>query len=208
MSALYNCLLTIVNIFIKFERSVYVSTEDMKNETAEQETESTEQINENDNNTAADDDISAKYKAQIQKLTEELANQKDIYLRVAAEYDNFRKRTKEEKLGIYADATANAVKGLLPIADSVTMALMSMKDVAEEYKKGVELISNQLKDCFKKLNVEEFGEVNEKFDPNIHNAIAHIESEDFEENVISQVFQKGYKLNDKVIRHAMVQVAN
>lgn len=164
-------------------------------------TENVQQQNETDNSVS-------QYEEQIQKLNQQLAAQKDVYLRTAAEYDNFRKRTEKEKLGIYADATANAVKNLLPVADSITMALMSMKDVSDEYKKGVELINNQLKDCFKKLKIEEFGEINDKFNPDIHNAVTHIEDENFGENVISQVFQKGYKLDGKIIRHAMVQVAN
>ena len=94
------------------------------------------------------------------------------------------------------------------MADSLTMAQQSMKDAPEEFKKGIELVSTQLSESLKKLKVEEFCEVGDDFDPNIHNAIGKIESEDFEKNKISAVFQKGYRLGDKIIRHAMVQVAN
>ncbi len=145
---------------------------------------------------------------KIEELEKALNDEKDKRLRLAAEYENYRKRTSSEKLGIYDDATAKAVEELLPVADSLTMAQQSMKDAPEEFKKGFELVSSQLAASFEKLKVEAFCEVGDDFDPNIHNAVANIESEDFEENKISAVFQKGYKLGDKIIRHAMVQVAN
>ena len=141
-------------------------------------------------------------------LEEELKAQKDKYMRLAAEYDNYRKRTANEKLSIYDDATAKAIEEILPMADSITLALQNMKDAPEEFKKGIELVGAQLKASLDKLKVEAFCEVGDDFDPNIHNAVAKIESEDFEENKISAVFQKGYKIGDKIIRHAMVQVAN
>ena len=146
--------------------------------------------------------------AKIEELEKALAEEKDKRLRLAAEYENYRKRTSAEKLGIYDDATAKAVEQLLPVADSLTMAQQSMKDAPEEFKKGFELVSSQLAASLEKLRVEEFCEVDDDFDPNLHNAVAKIESDDFEENKISAVFQKGYKIGEKIIRHAMVQVAN
>ena len=145
-----------------------------------------------------------------EKLTEELNTQKDKYMRLYAEYDNYRKRTQSEKVAIYADATAKAVEEILPIADSVTMALSQFadKDVPPEFSKGIELIANQLKASFDKMGVTSFGAVGDEFDPNIHNAISKIEDESLGENTLAQVYQIGYKLNDKIIRHAMVVVAN
>lgn len=145
---------------------------------------------------------------KIEELEKSLADEKEKRMRLAAEYDNYRKRTSSEKLGIYDDATAKAVEELLPVADSLTMAMQNLDNAPEEYKKGLELVSNQLKASLEKLKVEAFCEIGDDFDPNLHNAVAKIESEDFEENKISAVFQKGYKLGDKIIRHAMVQVAN
>ncbi|HCB94405.1 nucleotide exchange factor GrpE [Ruminococcus sp. YE282] len=141
-------------------------------------------------------------------LEEELKAQKDKYMRLAAEYDNYRKRTANEKLSIYDDATAKAVTELLPVADSVRMALENLKDASPEIIKGVELISNQLDKSFEKLKIESYGEIGDVFDPNIHNAISKIDSDELDKNTISQVFQKGYKIGDKIVRHAMVQVAN
>lgn len=145
-----------------------------------------------------------------EKLSEELRASNDKYMRLYAEYDNYRKRTQSEKLLIYADATAKAVEQILPLADSVTMALSQFegKDVPVEFSKGIDLIANQLKASFEKLSVAPFGAVGDEFDPNIHNAISKIEDESLGENVIAQVYQTGYKLNDKIIRHAMVVVAN
>ncbi len=145
---------------------------------------------------------------KVKELEKALAEEKDKRMRLAAEYDNYRKRTSNEKLGIYNDATAKAVEALLPVADSLTMAMQNMADAPEEFKKGIELVANQLKTSFEKIKVEAFCEVGDDFDPNLHNAVAKIESGDFEENKISAVYQKGYKLGDKIIRHAMVQVAN
>ncbi len=145
-----------------------------------------------------------------EQLESELNAQKDKYMRLYAEYDNYRKRTASEKVAIYADATAKAVENILPLADSLTMALSQFegKDVPSEFSKGIELIANQLKASFDKMSVTPFGAVGDEFDPNLHNAISKIEDENMGENVIAQVYQTGYKLNDKIIRHAMVVVAN
>ena len=141
-----------------------------------------------------------------EKLQAELENQKDMYLRLRAEYDNYRKRTQQEKLNIYADATAKAVEELLPLADSLVAAMNSQ--TAEADTKGIELISNQLFACLDKLNVKAFGEVGDEFNPEIHNAVSMTENPDLEKNTVAAVFQKGFKIGDKVIRPAMVVVAN
>ena len=145
-----------------------------------------------------------------EKLTQELAAEKDKYLRLRAEYDNYRKRTSAEKLQIYDDATARAIKEILPLADSVTQALIQFdgKEVPEEFKKGIELIAQQLKTSLEKLKVEPFGEIGDTFDPALHNAVSMTEDEDLGENTVAAVYQKGYKIGDKIIRHAMVVVAN
>lgn len=145
---------------------------------------------------------------KIAALESEVAEQKDKFLRLAAEYDNYRKRTANEKLSIYDDATAKAVAELLPVADSVAIALSSLKDADPEILKGVELISNQLAKSFDKLKIESFGKQGDEFDPNLHNAISKIDDDSLGENTLAQVFQTGYKIGDKIIRHAMVQVAN
>ena len=129
------------------------------------------------------------------ELEEELKAKSDAYLRLAAEYENYRRRTTEEKTNIYADATAKAIKEILPIGDSIEMALKSVDNAPEEYKKGLELICNQLKTSLEKLNVETFGEVGEEFNPELHNAVMKIEDDSLGENTIAQVFQTGYTLN-------------
>lgn len=145
---------------------------------------------------------------QIKKLEAEVAAQKDKYMRLAAEYENYRKRTANEKLSLYDDATAKAVTELLPVADSLQMALVNLKDADPEILKGIELVATQLAKSFEKLKVEGYAEIGDSFDPNLHNAISKTESEELGENTLAAVFQKGYKIGDKVIRHAMVQVAN
>ena len=144
----------------------------------------------------------------LKQAQEELQKQKHSYMRLAAEYDNYRKRTTAEKLNIYAYATAKAVSEILTVADSLGAALKSSKDAPEEFRKGLELVNNQFTAALQKLNVEAFGEAGEPFDPQLHNAVSKVENEELGENTIAMVFQKGYKTGDKIIRHAMVQVAN
>ena len=160
--------------------------------------------------TTAEAEVEEKELTKEEQLELEVAAQKDKYMRLYAEYDNYRKRTQSEKVAIYADATAKAVENILPLADSLTMALSQFegKDVPPEFSKGIELIANQLKASFDKMSVTPFGEVGDEFDPNLHNALSKIEDENLGENTIAQVYQTGYKLNDKIIRHAMVVVAN
>ena len=136
-----------------------------------------------------------------------VAEQEDKFLRLCAEYDNFRKRTQKEKESIYADATAKAVSALLPVYDNLERAL-KQETADEAYKKGVEMTMTGLKKALESLGVTEIEAVGQSFDPNVHNAVMHIEDENLGENMISQVFQAGFKLGDKVIRFAMVQVAN
>lgn len=145
---------------------------------------------------------------ELSRLQEELSSQKDSYMRLAAEYDNYRKRTTAEKCNIYADATAKAVGEILTVADSLEMAVKAAQDAPEEFKKGLELVNGQFTAALSKLQVEAFGEVGEPFDPQLHNAVSKVESEELGENTIAAVFQRGYKTGDKIIRHAMVQVAN
>ena len=145
---------------------------------------------------------------KITALEAEVTAQKEKYMRLAAEYDNYRKRTANEKLSLYDDATAKAVTELLPVADSITMALANLEGADPEIIKGIELISNQLAKSFEKLKIEAFGKIGDEFDPNLHNAISKVDSDELGENQLAQVFQIGYKIGDKIIRHAMVQVAN
>ena len=131
----------------------------------------------------------------------------DNYLRLAAEYDNYRKRTLKEKEASYTNGKADAVAKLLPVYDNLERALNQPTE-DEAYKKGVELTMQELVKIFSGLGVEVFGNPGDVFDPNLHNAVMHTESEEFPENTITQVFQKGFKLGDKIVRFAMVQVAN
>ena len=131
----------------------------------------------------------------------------DAHIRLAAEYDNFRKRTVKEKESSYGNGKADAVAKMLPVYDNLERALNQPTEDAA-YKKGVELTMNELVKIFTTLGVEIFGDVGDAFDPNMHNAVMHIDSEELPENTISQVFQKGFKIGEKIVRFAMVQVAN
>lgn len=156
-----------------------------------------------DENTPADET-----KGQLEKTQDELKKQKEILLRTAAEYDNYRKRTEREKTAVYADATAAAVTEFLAVADNLERALEQKDCNVEDLRKGVEMVQTQMAGALTKLGVAPMGEVGEAFDPDLHNAVSHVEDENAGENTIAQVFLKGYKIGDKVIRHAMVQVAN
>ena len=131
----------------------------------------------------------------------------DSFLRLAAEFDNFRKRTVKEKEASYGNGKADAVEKMLPVYDNLERALNQPTEDAA-YKKGVELTMNELVKIFTGLGVEIFGAVGDSFDPNLHNAVMHTEDEGLGENVIAQVFQKGFKVGEKIVRFAMVQVAN
>jgi len=131
----------------------------------------------------------------------------DSFLRLAADYDNYRKRTAKEKEQSYGNGKADAIEKLLPVYDNLERALNQPTEDAA-YKKGVEMTMTQLVSIFTSLGVEIFGQIGDVFDPNIHNAVMHTEDADAAENTITQVFQKGFKLGDKIVRFAMVQVAN
>ena len=131
----------------------------------------------------------------------------DSFLRLAADYDNYRKRTAKEKEQSYTNGKSDAVAKLLPVYDNLERALNQPTEDAA-YKKGVEMTMSELVKILNGLGVEIFGAVGETFDPNLHNAVMHTDDETLGENVISMVFQRGFKLGDKVVRFAMVQVAN
>ena len=133
--------------------------------------------------------------------------ERDAHLRVAAEFDNFRKRTVKEKEQSYGNGKADAVAKMLPGYDNLERALNQPTEDAA-YKKGVEMTMNELVKILTSLGVEVFGNVGDTFDPNLHNAVMHTEDDSFGENTISMVFQKGFKIGEKVVRFAMVQVAN
>ena len=144
---------------------------------------------------------------EVNPWEEKYNAERDAHLRVAAEFDNFRKRTIKEKEASYGNGKADAVAKMLPIYDNLERAL-NQETADAAYKKGVELTMNELLKIFGTLGVEVFGNVGDEFDPNLHNAVMHIDSEELGENTISQVFQKGFKIGEKVVRFAMVQVAN
>ena len=149
----------------------------------------------------------SKTDAELLKLQEELASQKELLLRTAAEFDNYKRRTEKERLATAEYTSANLLKKHLPVFDNVDRANAADKESAD-YTKGVELIVKMLTESVKDLGLIEIGAVGDTFDPNLHEAVMHIEDDNFGENTISNVLQKGYKFGDIVIRPAMVQVAN
>ena len=146
--------------------------------------------------------------AEIERLTSELAALKDAHLRTLAEYDNFRKRSQREKEATYGDAKANTLKTLLPVLDNFDRAADNKTDDIEVYRRGIEMTLTQLNDILKNLEVEAFGEVGDEFDPNIHSAVMTVENSDLPENSVAGVFEKGYKMGDRILRFATVQVTN
>ncbi len=173
-----------------------------KNAKAEEEKEKKETV-EAENN--ATETVS---KEEYDKLKAEFDVQKDQFLRMAAEYDNFRKRTEKEKLAAFDNALATTVEAFLPVADSFTLALTSSDGASDEFMKGLEMINKQLENAFAKLNVEQFGNRGEPFDPQLHDAVSRVDDDELEEDYIASVYQKGYKVGDKIIRHAMVIISN
>ena len=188
------------------------NAEDMQDETLDQaeknkqteknEDEESEKINSEDN------DINAmkKLKDENKRLNNELDTLKDRLARTVAEYDNYRKRTAKEKEGIYTDACEDVLKLMLPVHDNLERALAAEGNI-EDLKKGVDMTVKQFNDSLEKLGVEE-NSIEGGFDPNFHNAVMHVDDENYEKNVVVEVFQKGYKRGERVLRHSMVKVAN
>ena len=144
---------------------------------------------------------------ELESLKDQVAQQEDKYLRLAAEYDNYRRRTAKEKDSIWNDAKADAAVAFLPVYDNLERAL-KQETADEAFKKGVEMTMTQLKTVLEKLGITEIPALGQTFDPNLHNAVLHVEDENFGENTVCDVFQAGFQLGDKVIRFAMVKVAN
>ncbi len=145
--------------------------------------------------------------SEAEKLAAELADTQDKYRRMLAEYDNFRKRNARERESLYQDAAANTVAAMLPVLDNLERALQT-ETADEAFKKGVELTVKQYYECLEKLRVKEIPALGEQFDPALHNAVMHVEQEGVDDNTVVEVFQKGFEMNGRVIRHAMVKVAN
>ena len=155
----------------------------------------------------------SKLKGEVKKLTGELEGKSkaydelnDKYLRMMAEYDNFRKRSQKEREGVYASAYEEALKEFLPMSDNLQRSLAYAG--TENFAKGIEMIVNQFSDTLKKLGIEEYGKRGDPFDPNIHNAVMRTDDDSLGENTVAEVLQKGYRKGDKILRFAMVKVAN
>ena len=144
---------------------------------------------------------------EAEQLKKQLADEKDKYLRLMAEYDNFRKRSARERENIYSDAKADTLDKIFPVYDNLELAL-KQETSDEAYRKGVELIMNQFVESLKVLGVTPIEAVGQTFDPALHNAVMHTEDPEKGENEVVQEFKKGFKMGDKVIRFSMVQVAN
>lgn len=180
--------------------------EEVTGETVSEQTEDEEKRNKfNEEN----EDLKNKNKVlsdENKKLENELSALKDRFLRMNAEYENFRKRTEKEKKAIYTDACEDVLKNMFPVLDNLERAIKAEGN-AEDLKKGIEAVIKQFMDSLGKLDVEEIAAESE-FDPNYHNAIMHVEDDNFGNNEIVEVFQKGFKRGDKVLRHSLVKVAN
>lgn len=182
------------------EAAAEAATEEVKAEAQETETE-------------AKPDKASKLKsenkaltAENEKLKKELAETSDKYLRMLAEYDNFRRRTQKEREGIYADAYESALSAVLPVADNLERAALCTD--GESLSDGVKMIIKQFSEALGKLGVEAYGARGDAFDPVVHNAVMQIEDEELGENTVAEVLQKGYKKGDRILRHAVVKVAN
>ena len=145
-------------------------------------------------------------KKELDDLKKELAEKDDRYLRLAAEYDNYRRRSSQERLSTYTEAVADAVKNILPILDDLERA--GGYTEAEKVAEGLQIIAKSAQAALSKLGVESFGEAGEAFNADFHNAVMHIEDDALGEGVVAEVLQKGYKKGDKILRYAMVKVAN
>ncbi|HOQ36171.1 MAG TPA: nucleotide exchange factor GrpE [Acetivibrio sp.] len=173
-----------------------------------------EETNQNDNIPEKEESACNQEMEQLKNELEEKSKKCEEYFnmlqRTAAEFDNYKKRTAKEKESIYTDATVDVIAAFLPVVDNIERAIAAFSNEidAASLKEGVDLVYRQFKDVMGKLGVEEIKSVGEKFDPNLHNAVMHVEDPEYDESVIIEEFQKGYILKDRVIRYSMVKVAN
>lgn len=167
-----------------------------------------EELNQTREQVEEQDDAVAKLKEELGQKDKKCSEYLDRLQRMAAEFDNFRKRTIKEREVNYNDAVADTLKHILPVLDNLERALATEGGDATALREGVELVLRQLKDGLGKAGLEEIASQGEQFDPLLHNAVMHIEDDSIDSNTIIEVFEKGYKIKDKVIRHSMVKVAN
>ena len=179
-------------------------------ETAEQEVEPEEKLSRNDKKKLKKAEAEAeKLAGENKALADQLAEANDKYMRLYAEYDNFRRRSQKEKEGIYTDAYVDALTKILPILDNLERAAQyGGEDADHPLAKGLELTLKSFSETMEKMGVSEIPALGEQFDPNVHNAVMHVDDESFGENEVVEVFMKGYAKGDKVLRHSMVKVAN
>ena len=177
------------------------SAEEVKQETVQEETPQEEAR-------AETFTVTKEQMEKMESLAKILADEQDKYLRLAAEYDNYRKRTAKEKEAIYADAKIDTVKGMLGVYDNLERGIAQYGDEDSPHRKGLEMIMMQFKDCLTKLGVEQMDCMGKPFDPERHNAVMHVEDEQYGENEVAEVLQQGFILGEKVLRFAIVKVAN
>ena len=185
--------------------------EELQQETENCEAASTEEAESEslDKCSAKDKKKLKKSEEEIAKLTEALAEEQDKYMRLYAEYDNFRKRSAKEREGIYTDAYCDALTQILPVLDNLERAAQfSPEDADSPMAKGLELTLKSFVETMNKMGVFEIEALGKQFDPNLHNAVMHVEDDTVEENTVVEVFMKGYAKGDKVLRYSMVKVAN
>jgi molecular chaperone GrpE len=182
------------------------NNEDINSSTESETDQSSEDIVEENNEKENELDIMRKLKDENKKLTNEVEALKERLLRISAEYDNYRKRTTKEKEGIYTDACTDVLKEMIPVLDTLERAV-AVDGSVEDFKKGIDMTIKGFKSSFEKLGVEEIDATGE-FDPNLHQAVMHIQDESLGNNLVTEVFQKGYKRGDKIIRYTMVKVVN
>jgi molecular chaperone GrpE len=183
------------------------STVDSAN--AQDVTEEANESAEDEKSSGKDKKKTKKLEAEIDKLNASLSEEQDKYMRLYAEYDNFRRRSAKEREGVYADAYCDALTQILPILDTLERAAQfSNEDAESAMAKGLELTLKSFTETLTKMGVSEIEALGKEFDPNFHNAVMHVEDESVGESTVVEVFMKGYKKGDKILRHAMVKVAN
>lgn len=190
----------------KIENEEVIEENPEASEEVTEETDSEQNVSEEAQEVVDEISMLKKNKEEIKKLTNENDTLKDRLLRLTAEYENYRKRTAKEKEALYTDACNDVLKEILPVVDNIERAYAAEGSV-EDLKKGIEMTMKGLDGAFEKLGVEEI-DASGEFDPNLHQAVMHIEDENYDKNVVAEVFMKGYKRGDKVIRHSVVKVAN